>query len=138
LSCGGARKRCLWFPQNHRTCRQHLKGFNPSTTYGRIKIAGNVSTVRPNAINKTISYKTISSSDAKRQFSRVLLAVEKGNSYVVTSHGRPVARIVPFTAAKDVAGAARSTLLARLRSQRVVDVDRSSPDYGDRVGRRSE
>ncbi len=72
--------------------------------------------------------KTISASDAKRQFSQVLRGVGKGSSYVVTGHGRPVARIVPYCAAKGVICAARSSLLARLRLQRVVDVGRWERD----------
>lgn len=38
---------------------------------------------------------TISSADANRSFSRILREVREGQSFVVTSHGRPVARIAP-------------------------------------------
>jgi prevent-host-death family protein len=40
--------------------------------------------------------KTISAAEANRHFSRVLREVrEQGATYVVTSHGEPVARITP-------------------------------------------
>jgi prevent-host-death family protein len=39
--------------------------------------------------------KAVSAAEAKRRFSRILREVRDGRSYVVTSHGRPVARIVP-------------------------------------------
>jgi prevent-host-death family protein len=68
--------------------------------------------------------KAISAADANRKFSQVLREVREGRSYVVTSHGRPVARIAPVqTAAKRAAAAsARNSLLARLRSQTVVNI----------------
>jgi len=34
----------------------------------------------------------VSATDAQRRFSLILQSVRAGNSYVVTSHGRPVAR----------------------------------------------
>ncbi|TIP01752.1 MAG: type II toxin-antitoxin system prevent-host-death family antitoxin, partial [Mesorhizobium sp.] len=37
----------------------------------------------------------VSAADANRRFSYILREVREGQSYVVTSHGRPVARIVP-------------------------------------------
>lgn len=40
--------------------------------------------------------RAISASEANQQFSRVLREVEHGESYVVTSRGKPVARIVPI------------------------------------------
>lgn len=40
--------------------------------------------------------RAISASDANQQFSRVLREVEQGESYTVTSRGKPVARIVPI------------------------------------------
>ncbi|MES0203749.1 type II toxin-antitoxin system Phd/YefM family antitoxin [Mesorhizobium australicum] len=39
--------------------------------------------------------KGVSATDANRRFSLLLRGVREGQSYVVTSHGRPVARIVP-------------------------------------------
>lgn len=66
--------------------------------------------------------RTISSAEANRKFSTVMRGVRAGHSYVVTSHGLPVARILPFRASDDVAAAARDALLARLAAAPVVDV----------------
>jgi prevent-host-death family protein len=59
----------------------------------------------------------ISAAEANRNFSRVLREVRDGRSYVITSHGRPVATIAPFSAGSDLKLAARRTLLHRLRTQ---------------------
>jgi prevent-host-death family protein len=37
----------------------------------------------------------ISAADANRRFSVLLRKVREGRSYVVTSHGKPVARLIP-------------------------------------------
>jgi prevent-host-death family protein len=63
---------------------------------------------------------TVAAADANRRFSELLRAVQKGQSVFVTSHGKPVAKITPFIPDERVAGAARSSLFARLRRQRVV------------------
>ncbi|MGH6871731.1 MAG: type II toxin-antitoxin system Phd/YefM family antitoxin [Rhizomicrobium sp.] len=62
--------------------------------------------------------KTISAAEANRGFSRLLKEVRKGESFTVTSHGEPVARIVPAdTPASDERARAKERLLQRLRSQ---------------------
>jgi prevent-host-death family protein len=63
----------------------------------------------------------ISAAKAHRRFSQVLRAVRKGHSYIITRHGKPVAKIVPVGAG-EVATRARTALIARLRSQPVVDI----------------
>ncbi|MHB8530334.1 MAG: type II toxin-antitoxin system Phd/YefM family antitoxin [Caulobacteraceae bacterium] len=40
----------------------------------------------------------ISASEANQRFSKMLRDVQRGDSYVVTSRGRPVARIIPIDA----------------------------------------
>ena len=45
--------------------------------------------------------RSISATDANREFSRVLNEVAGGETYVVTSHGKPVARLEPVRAQKD-------------------------------------
>lgn len=67
--------------------------------------------------------KAVSAADANRKFSKLLRGVREGQSYVVTSHGRPVARLSP---AKDdgTARIARAALLKRLRSECVVKIGR--------------
>jgi prevent-host-death family protein len=72
--------------------------------------------------------KAISAADANRKFSQVLREVRQGQSYVVTSHGRPVARIAPVNGDRTTAKDARSFLLDRLRSERVVKVGRWKRD----------
>ena len=67
---------------------------------------------------------TISASDANREFSRLLRGVREGNSYTVTSHGRPVAKLVPVADDRDSREAAFQKLMARLRSQPVIDIGR--------------
>jgi prevent-host-death family protein len=71
--------------------------------------------------------KAITAADANRKFSQVLREVREGQSYVVTSHGRAVARITPFKEDR-AASNARSSLLNRLRSERVVRVGRWKRD----------
>jgi prevent-host-death family protein len=68
--------------------------------------------------------KAVSAADANRNFSQLLQGVRRGRSYVVTSHGKPVAKIVPVSESDAVASSAWTTLLARLRSQPVVDIGR--------------
>jgi prevent-host-death family protein len=67
--------------------------------------------------------KPVSAADANRKFSKLLRGIREGQSYVVTSHGKAVARIVP---AKDdgTTRAARAALLKRLRSERVIKIGR--------------
>ncbi len=65
--------------------------------------------------------KAISAAEANRKFSELLRGVKAGKSYVVTSHGRPVARIQPVDKAAD-AESAKSLLFKRLREQKVIDI----------------
>ena len=60
----------------------------------------------------------ISAAEANRQFSRLLRSVrEEGASYIVTSHGKAVAKIVPVDGDDEMRGRARADLLGRLRRQ---------------------
>ena len=61
--------------------------------------------------------KSVSAADANRRFSDLLRGVRQGQSYVVTSHGRPVAKLIPAETDERNASAARAALLARLKSQ---------------------
>lgn len=70
----------------------------------------------------------VSAADANRKFSLILRGVREGQSYVVTSHGRPVARIVPATQNESVLSGARLALLSRLESQPVVNAERWTRD----------
>lgn len=68
--------------------------------------------------------KAVAAADANRRFSELLRAVRRGRSVLVTSHGKPVARIVPVAEDERTLESARSTLLARLRRERVVRIGR--------------
>jgi prevent-host-death family protein len=70
----------------------------------------------------------ISAADANRRFSLLLRGVREGRSYVVTSHGKPVARLIPAGKHVDVASSARSTLLSRLEKQPVLNARRWTHD----------
>lgn len=68
--------------------------------------------------------RSISAAEANRRFSLVLRGVREGHSYVVTSHGKAVARIVPAERGGAVQEQARAALLDHLRSQPSVEVGR--------------
>jgi prevent-host-death family protein len=68
------------------------------------------------------------SAAAKRRFSLLLRGLRDGRSYVVTSHGKPVARLIPVGRHEKIATKARTALLSRLEQQRVVDVGRWTRD----------
>lgn len=70
----------------------------------------------------------VSAADANRKFSLILRGVREGNSYVVTSHGRPVARIVPADRREGMASGARAALLSRLERQPVINAGRWTRD----------
>jgi prevent-host-death family protein len=64
--------------------------------------------------------KSVSAADANRKFSELLRGVRQGRSYVVTSHGEPVAKLVPAAEDARAKAGARAALLARLKSQPAV------------------
>jgi prevent-host-death family protein len=72
--------------------------------------------------------KPVSAANANRNFSHLLREVRDGASFIITSHGKPVAKIVPFTAGDAVAAAAKTALLERLRVQRGGDLGRWTRD----------
>jgi prevent-host-death family protein len=61
--------------------------------------------------------KAITAAEANRKFSEVLRGVREGQSYIVTSHGRPVARIEPID--EQSRSKARAKLLAHLKRRPV-------------------
>lgn len=65
--------------------------------------------------------KAVSAVEANRRFSQLLRSVRDGDSYVVTSHGRPVARIIPVKAGAKGMTEARRQLFARLRSEPAIE-----------------
>jgi prevent-host-death family protein len=79
--------------------------------------------------------KAVSAADANRKFSKLLRAVREGQSYVVTSHGRAVAKIVPAQRGGGLTRGAKAALLKRLRSESVDTIGRWSRDelYEDKA-----
>lgn len=67
----------------------------------------------------------ISAADANREFSKLLRRVRGGESITITSHGRPVAKIVPITAEDRVRAAARKALFRHLRKQKGEHIPRT-------------
>ncbi len=72
--------------------------------------------------------KAVSAADANRNFSELLRGVRRGRSYLVTSHGRPVARLFPAGETGKAATGARDVLLARLRRQPEKKIGRWTRD----------
>ncbi|HXY01382.1 MAG TPA: type II toxin-antitoxin system prevent-host-death family antitoxin [Candidatus Limnocylindrales bacterium] len=72
--------------------------------------------------------KAVTAADANRKFSKLLRDVREGRSYVVTSHGKAVAKLVPIEKNRSVSRGARTALLKRLRSERVVTIGRWTRD----------
>ena len=72
--------------------------------------------------------KAVSAAEANRKFSELLRTVKKGRIVIVTSHGKPVAKITPVVRDEQVAEGARSALFARLRTERAVNVGRWTRD----------
>jgi prevent-host-death family protein len=68
----------------------------------------------------------ISAAEANRSFSRLLRGVREGRSYIVTAHGRPIARLVPAAEVdaeeRRVRQAALRALLDRVAKQPVIDI----------------
>jgi prevent-host-death family protein len=67
---------------------------------------------------------TITATEANRRFSELLREVGAGKSFIVTSHGRPVMRLVPDkgpTLAEREA--ARKVLFERLRNQTPTKIE---------------
>src|SRR5213078_2906815 len=81
--------------------------------------------------------KAFTAADANRRFSELLRTVKKGRSVLVTSHGKPVAKITPVAEDERAAEGARSALFARLRTERAVNAGRWTRDdlYDDAPGR---
>jgi prevent-host-death family protein len=73
----------------------------------------------------------VPAAEANRKFSELLRGVRDGHAYVITSHGKPVARIAPFgkdDRSERLRAAARKLLFDRLAMQDVVDIGRSTRD----------
>ena len=78
----------------------------------------------------------VSAADANRRFFRLMRGARDGHSYVVTSHGRPVARLVAPSAGDDcLKTSARAALIERLRKQPLAKARRwTRADLYDSAG----
>ncbi|HXY57404.1 MAG TPA: type II toxin-antitoxin system prevent-host-death family antitoxin [Methylocystis sp.] len=72
--------------------------------------------------------KFVSAAKANRNFSALLRGVRAGQGYLVTSHGKPVARLVPAQGHEIQARRAWTDLIARLEQQPVANAGRWSRD----------
>jgi len=77
---------------------------------------------------------TVPAAEANRRFSELLRGVrEEGRSYIVTSHGRPVAKVLPVDDADDEAKhaarrEAHERLMERLRTQPTLNLGKFNRD----------
>ncbi len=72
--------------------------------------------------------KIVSAADANRKFSHVLSEVRQGCSYIITCHGKSVAKITPFRSYGGAASSAKSNLVTRLKSQPAKKIGRWTRD----------
>jgi len=72
--------------------------------------------------------KSIAAAEANRSFSRILREVQAGDSFVVTAHGRPVARIVPISEADAARQAAHAELMRHLATRPALNLPRATRD----------
>jgi prevent-host-death family protein len=71
---------------------------------------------------------SVTAAEANRGFSHLLREVREGRRFVVTSHGRPVARLVPFEPEVASRQLARAALFERLGRQAARDIGPWSRD----------
>ncbi len=71
--------------------------------------------------------KAISAAEANRRFSHLLREVREGHSFIVTSHGKPVAKITPHTR-ESASEKAREAFFRRLEAQPVRNIGRWTRD----------
>ena len=62
--------------------------------------------------------KTVAVFEAKSRLSEILAAVERGEEYIVTKHGKPVARIVPSGQVDAASVADARKLIATIKASR--------------------
>ncbi|HRP08203.1 MAG TPA: type II toxin-antitoxin system prevent-host-death family antitoxin [Gemmatimonadales bacterium] len=78
----------------------------------------------------------ISASEANRWFSRLLREVREGHSYVITSHGRPVARLAPPERDVQMLRERKEAYLAELAARPTQNLPRWTREqlYDDALG----
>jgi prevent-host-death family protein len=71
---------------------------------------------------------SVPAAEADRKVSELLRKVRSGRSFVVTSHGKPVARFEPVATDDRVRARALGALIKRLRAQKPVRIGRWTRD----------
>ena len=123
LSTLGSRPAAL-YPESEPTLALNLEvGGEALALFPAAMMVGKITTPRSRLVEETVS-----AADANRRFSLLPRGVREGRSYVVTSHGKPVARLIPAGKHDDVVTSARATLLSRLEKQLVMNAGRWTRD----------
>jgi prevent-host-death family protein len=74
--------------------------------------------------------KTVSAAEANRSFSKLLGSVDKGEEFLITSRGRPVARLLPAVDASAALAKeeARKRLFDALNARPILNLPRVTRD----------
>jgi prevent-host-death family protein len=88
----------------------------------------NSASLRSQARWRCAAIESVSATEVKGKFLRLLRLAREGRTFVVALRGKPAAKVVPMAEEDEVKSAARAILLNRLRSQRVRNVGRWTRD----------
>jgi prevent-host-death family protein len=72
--------------------------------------------------------KTMTVTDANREFSKLIKAVKKGDSFILTSHGEAVAKITPIERDTEEAERKKAEFIEYLRAKPVRNIGRWTRD----------
>jgi prevent-host-death family protein len=74
--------------------------------------------------------KTVSAAEANRSFSKLLGGINKGEQYTITSHGKPVAQLLPIDTSDEEGRKelARLRLFEALEARPVLNLPRFTRD----------
>lgn len=77
--------------------------------------------------------RTVTATDANRDFSKLLERIEKRESFTITKHGKAIAKIVPVVDDLEAREARKREHIAWLRAQPVIKATRGTRDelYND-------
>ena len=72
--------------------------------------------------------KIVTAAEANRDFSKLLKSVKDGDTVVVTSHGTPIAKIVPIDDTLAAREEAKRKMLQRMRNQPAMNIGKWTRD----------
>lgn len=72
--------------------------------------------------------KIVTAAEANRDFSKLLKSVKDGDTVVVTSHGTPIAKIVPINDTLAAREEAKRKMLERMRNQPAMNIGKWTRD----------